>query len=89
MLLKILRITRNSQQNMKLMNTKLWKTFAYQLVMKESKRYRSIRGKGAFRRFKNKIVELNIEDQWYSYRNEMFKQIAIRWCKDNNINLVE
>ncbi|WP_408008488.1 UPF0158 family protein [Pseudalkalibacillus sp. A8] len=49
----------------------------------------SIRGKGAFRRFKDRIVELDIEEQWYSYRDERFKQIAIGWCRDNNINFIE
>lgn len=50
---------------------------------------RVITGKGAFRRFKDKIIDFEIEDQWYSYRNERFKQIAIEWCRDNNIDFVE
>jgi hypothetical protein len=50
---------------------------------------RIITGKGAFRRFKDKIIDFEIEDQWYSYRDERFKQIAIEWCQDNNIDFVE
>jgi hypothetical protein len=50
---------------------------------------RAIKGKGAFRRFKDKIKDLEIEDQWYSYRDEHFKQIAIEWCQENNINFIE
>ncbi|WML46713.1 UPF0158 family protein [Neobacillus sp. PS3-34] len=50
---------------------------------------RAIEGKGAFRRFKDKIIDLEIEDQWYSYREECFKQIAIEWCQDNDINYIE
>ncbi|MCF6409680.1 hypothetical protein [Pseudalkalibacillus salsuginis] len=38
---------------------------------------------------KDRIVELDIEEQWYSYRDERFKQIAIRWSRDNYINFVE
>ncbi len=48
-----------------------------------------IKGKGAFRRFKDKIIDFEIEDKWYSYRDERFKQIAIEWCLDNNINFSE
>lgn len=50
---------------------------------------RVIKGKGAFRRFKDKIIDFEIEDQWYSYRDECFKQIAIEWCQENNINFIE
>ncbi|USL11123.1 UPF0158 family protein [Bacillus bombysepticus] len=49
----------------------------------------SIKGKGAFRRFKNKIIDFEMEDQWYSYRDERYKQIAIKWCLDNNINFFD
>ncbi|MEH7126526.1 UPF0158 family protein [Bacillus sp. JJ1773] len=48
-----------------------------------------IKGKGAFRRFKDKIIDFEIEDKWYSYREERIKQIAIEWCLDNNINFSE
>ena len=48
-----------------------------------------IRSKGAFRRFKDKIFVFEIEDQWYSYRHERFKQIAIEWCQNNNVNYIE
>jgi hypothetical protein len=50
---------------------------------------RAIKGKGAFRRFKDKIIDFEIEDQWYSYRDEYFKQIAIEWCQENKINYIE
>lgn len=50
---------------------------------------RAIKGKGAFRRFKDKIINFGIESQWYSYRNEWFKQIAIEWCQENKIDFIE
>ncbi|WP_087973499.1 UPF0158 family protein [Oceanobacillus rekensis] len=50
---------------------------------------RAIKGKGAFRRFKDKIIDFEIEDQWYSYRDERFKQITIKWCHKNNIKYIE
>jgi hypothetical protein len=38
---------------------------------------RAIRSKGAFRRFKDKLSDFEMEEQWYSYRDDCFKQIAI------------
>lgn len=51
--------------------------------------FKAIRGKGAFRRFKDKVIDFDIEDQWYSYRDGCFKQLAIEWCKDNKISFIE
>lgn len=56
---------------------------------KQESLLRDIKGKGAFRRFKDKIIDFEIEDQWYSYRDECFKQIAIEWCQENKINFIE
>ncbi|RDW14955.1 UPF0158 family protein [Oceanobacillus chungangensis] len=50
---------------------------------------RAIKGKGAFRRFKDKIIDFEMEGQWYTYRDESFKQIAIEWCQKNKINFIE
>jgi len=47
--------------------------------------YRSIKGKGAFRRFKDGIIRFDIEDNWYKYREEAIKQIAMDWCELNQI----
>ena len=49
----------------------------------------AIKGKGAFRRFKDMINDFELETEWYSYRDERLKQIAIKWCQDNNINYIE
>ncbi len=49
--------------------------------------YSSIKGSGAFRRFKNNIRRYNIEDDWYTYRDAAMKEIGIEWCKYNNIAL--
>lgn len=47
--------------------------------------YLAIRGRGAFRRFKNLICKYGIEDSWYKFRGEAFEKIAIRWCQENQI----
>jgi hypothetical protein len=50
---------------------------------------KAIKGKGAFKRFKEKIIDFDIEQQWFSFRNDRFKEIAIEWCQENNINYVK
>lgn len=49
---------------------------------------RLIQGKGAFRRFKDYFLEMNIIQDWYNYRNEKYKEIAIDWCKQNELEYV-
>ena len=46
---------------------------------------RLIQGKGAFRRFKDYCIEIGIIKKWYDYRNEIYKEIAIKWCKCNGL----
>ena len=47
--------------------------------------YSVIKGSGAFGRFKNAIHEYDIADDWYKYRNDALKEIAIEWCQENGI----
>jgi hypothetical protein len=49
----------------------------------------SIKGKRAFRRFKDHVQRLGIADEWYKYREEAIKQIAINWCKSHHIDFEE
>jgi len=51
--------------------------------------YSSIKGRGAFRRFKDAINEYDIADDWYKYRNEALKEIAIEWCQAKGIEFDE
>jgi len=46
---------------------------------------RKIRGSGAFRRFKDTIYEYGIENEWFKYRDEAYKEIAIAWLESNDI----
>jgi hypothetical protein len=48
----------------------------------------AIKGRGAFRRFKDNIIRLGIEDQWYKYKEEVLKRMAIEWCEENNIDYI-
>ena len=49
----------------------------------------AIQGRGAFRRFKDKLYDLNLEKQWYQYRDEAYEKIARQWCERHKIDLVE
>lgn len=49
---------------------------------------RSIRGKGAFRRFKDKVFDLDLEQDWFDYRDECYKQMAIEFCENNGFNYI-
>ena len=47
--------------------------------------FNAIRGRGAFRYFKDKIHEYGIADEWYKYRDDELREIAIAWCEENGI----
>ena len=47
--------------------------------------YRAIKGKGAFRRFKDTLQRVDVVDEWNKYREEAIKQVAIDWCELNQV----
>ena len=47
--------------------------------------YISLNGSGAFKRFKDTCINYDIIDDWYKFRDEKYKDIAINWCQENNI----
>ena len=49
----------------------------------------AIRGRGAFRRFKDGIYYHGIEQQWYDYQADAYKRIAVRWCRDEGLEYEE
>jgi Uncharacterised protein family (UPF0158) len=48
--------------------------------------YHVIKGKGAFRRFKDALDGYGLTDKWYAYRQEALRQLAIDWCAANNVD---
>ena len=44
-----------------------------------------IRGSGAFHRFEDAIYNYGIENDWFKYRDEAYKEIAIAWLESNGI----
>lgn len=67
----------------------MMENFAYTLddQHKTEKLLIALQGKGAFRRFKDTVIFLEIENDWYRYRDEQYKQFTIAWCKSNGINI--
>jgi hypothetical protein len=51
--------------------------------------YSGIKGRGAFRIFKDNIRRYGLVDEWYKFRDEALKQIAIEWCECHEIPFTE
>ena len=49
----------------------------------------AIRGRGAFRRFKDSIYRLDIEQEWYDFRANAYRKIAVEWCEEHGFQFVE
>jgi len=49
----------------------------------------AIKGKGAFPRFKENVQRYKIEDEWYKFREEAIKQIAVEWCRSKHIEYID
>lgn len=56
---------------------------------KQDKLYDAISGRGAFRRFKDEVYELGLEQKWYKYRDSEYKKLAIEWCEKNNLEIIK
>jgi len=49
----------------------------------------AIRGRGAFRRFKDKVQAYGIAEAWYRYRDAALREIAKAWCEAHGIPYTE
>jgi Uncharacterised protein family (UPF0158) len=45
----------------------------------------AIRGRGAFRRFKDRVQAYGIAEAWYRYRDAALREIAMAWCEEHGI----
>lgn len=43
----------------------------------------AVRGKGAFRRFKDSVYRLGLEQRWYGFQEEKYREIAREWCEEH------
>jgi hypothetical protein len=47
-----------------------------------------LNGKRPFGRFKDKIFELDIREEWFEFKKVQLEKIALDWCEVNNIEIV-
>ena len=45
----------------------------------------AIRGRGAFRRFKDMVNKMGISQQWYDFQAEYYRNLAIEWCLEHEL----
>jgi hypothetical protein len=45
----------------------------------------SLRGRGAFRYFKDTVHRLGVAKSWYAYRDECYREVARAWCDDHGV----
>jgi len=46
----------------------------------------AIRGAGAFRRFRDTIHRLGIQDHWYAHRRTALEKIGVDWLEEYQIS---
>jgi len=46
---------------------------------------RAVHGGGAYRRFRSAVARHSVQSDWYQFRDDALKQIAIEWCEANNL----
>lgn len=49
---------------------------------------RAIRGKGAFRYFRDTADRLGLTEDWYAFRDQAYEDIAVNWLEANDIPYV-
>ena len=49
--------------------------------------YYSIKGKGAFAKFKHGLERYSLTDEWYKYRDKAVVKLAKNWCDENAIEV--
>ncbi|MDL4842316.1 UPF0158 family protein [Aquibacillus rhizosphaerae] len=67
----------------------MMENFCYSLSNSEQQEtlFQAIKGKGAFRKFKDSVIQMEIEDAWYAYQKQCYKDIAMELCKKNNLQV--
>jgi hypothetical protein len=45
----------------------------------------ALHGRGAFRHFKDTVRRHGIEQDWFKFRDEALREIAIEWCEEHQI----
>lgn len=64
------------------------KSFCLSLPNHDTKEemYYSIKGKGAFSRFRQALHRCDLTQDWYRYRDDALREFAIKWCHKHHID---
>ncbi|MBQ3385434.1 MAG: hypothetical protein IJG59_09535 [Erysipelotrichaceae bacterium] len=46
----------------------------------------ALHGKGAFRRFRSAVHYTGMNNIWYSFRDTVYREIAVKWCEKYNFS---
>ncbi|PAV28071.1 hypothetical protein CIL05_18355 [Virgibacillus profundi] len=46
---------------------------------------RVLEGRKPFRNFKDKVIELGMEEQWYSFEQNEAKEVIMKWLSDHSL----
>lgn len=49
----------------------------------------AVHGRGAFRHFKDTLRRHGIEEQWWDYRRQALREIAVEWCEEHKVKYRE
>src|SRR5207302_6654146 len=49
----------------------------------------AIRGRGAFRRFKDRVHPYGMAEEWYRYRDNALREMAMAWCEAHGLRYTE
>lgn len=49
----------------------------------------AIRGRDAFRRFKDMVDRMEISQQWYDFQAKYYRKLSIEWCGEHGLEYVE
>ena len=47
----------------------------------------TLHGKGLYRRFKEKVSELGLDEEWYKFKDEWYLDVVENWCNRNGLKL--
>lgn len=50
---------------------------------------RVMHGQGAFRRFKDTVINMGLDNDWYMWRDDSYRKMAVEWCEEHEIEYTE
>ena len=48
-----------------------------------------LHGRKSYRWFKDGVIELGIQDAWYAFQAAAYRQIALNWARENDLQVIE